>query len=104
MKSWRIVLTCLALARGGVGLAASNDTAAPQRVRVAAISLVPQKLDLAGNADRLEAALREAAAGGAKLAVAPEGALDGYIINPVLAGQIPAARMNDVALAIDDPI
>ena len=75
-----------------------------QRVRVAAISFVPQKLDLAGNADRLEAALREAAVGGARLAVAPEGALDGYIINPLLAGEIPAERMREVAVPIDAPV
>ena len=60
--------------------AATGGQAAGQRVRVAAISFVPVKLDLAGNADRLEQAFRQAAAGGAKLAVAPEGALDGYAI------------------------
>jgi N-carbamoylputrescine amidase len=76
----------------------------PQRLRVAAISFVPQKLDLTSNADRLEAGFREAAAGGAKLAVAPEGALDGYVINPILGGQIPVARMNDVAITIDHPL
>ena len=88
----------------GLSLALLAATAAADRVRVAAISFVPQKLELAANAGRLEAAFREAAAGGAQLAVAPEGALDGYIINPVLAGQIPLERMRDVALAIDDPV
>jgi predicted amidohydrolase len=73
-------------------------------VRVAAISFVPVKLDVAGNADRLERAFRQAAAGGARLAVAPEGILEGYIINEVLAETIPVARMRDVALPIDDPV
>jgi predicted amidohydrolase len=73
-------------------------------VRVAAISLVPQKLDLAGNAARLEKAFREAHAGGAKIAVAPEGALDGYIVNEIIAGELPAEKMNDVALRVDDSV
>lgn len=79
----------------------ADEAAGSRRVRVAAISFVPKKLDLAGNAERLEAAFRQAAAGGAKIAVAPEGVLEGYIINEVLAGKIPVARMNDVAIPID---
>ena len=86
------------------GACAAETADAPRKVRVAAISFVPEKLNLAANADRLEAAFREAAAGGAELAVAPEGALDGYIINPLLAGQIPPEKMHDVAVAIDDPL
>jgi predicted amidohydrolase len=82
----------------------ADEAAGSRRVRVAAISLVPKKLDLAGNADRLEAAFRQAAAGGAKIAVAPEGVLEGYIINEVLAGKIPVARMHDVAIPIDHEI
>ena len=42
----------------------------PARVRVAAISFEPTKLDLAGNCDRLESYFRQAAKGGAKIAVA----------------------------------
>lgn len=75
-----------------------------QRVRVAAISMVPEKLDLAGNVARLEAAFRQAAAGGAKLAVAPEGVLDGYVINPMLKGEIPVERMHEVAIPMDGVI
>lgn len=106
VKVTRSALSLLGLGLWPALLLAAEQPAvgATQRVRVAAISFVPQKLDLAGNADRLEGALREAASGGAKLAVAPEGALDGYIINPVLAGEIPAVRMHDVAIAIDDPV
>jgi predicted amidohydrolase len=82
--------------------AAQSSTS--QRIKVAAISFVPVKHDLAGNADRLETALREAAHGGARLAVAPEGILDGYVINPMLAGEIPVAKMHDVAVPIDGPL
>ena len=91
-----------------MAILATTLSAAPgttvQRVKVAAISFVPVKLDLAGNADRLEAALREAASGGARLAVAPEGILDGYVINPMLAGDIPVAKMRDVAIPLDGPV
>ncbi len=87
-----------ALARGAEG---AEGKPAPQSVRVAAISFVPEKLDLAGNADRLERAFREAAAGGAKIAVAPEGVLEGYVVNEMLAGKIPVARMRDAAIPID---
>jgi len=75
-----------------------------ETIRVAAISLVPRKLDLAGNVTRLERAFRTAAAGGARIAVGPEGALDGYIVNQIIAGEIPAKTMNDVALAVDDAV
>lgn len=91
-----------------IGILATILSAAPRtitpRVKVAAISFVPVKLDLAGNADRLEAALREAASGGARLAVAPEGILDGYVINPMLAGEIAVTKMRDVAIPIDGPV
>ncbi|MBI4624637.1 MAG: carbon-nitrogen hydrolase family protein [Verrucomicrobia bacterium] len=84
--------------------ATADPPAAGQRVRVAAISFVPRKLDLPGNADRLEQAFRQATAGGAKIAVAPEGALDGYVVNQMLAGEIPVARMHDVALPVDHAV
>ena len=73
-------------------------------VRVASISFVPQKCDLQGNSNRLEAMFRQAAAGGAKIAVGPEGALDGYIVNEIIAGKIPAIRMYEVAVSLGDPV
>ena len=48
-----------------------------RKVQVAAISFVPRKFDLEGNGNRLEEMFRRAAAGGAELAVAPEGVLEG---------------------------
>ena len=75
-----------------------------QLLRVASISLKPDKLKLDENAARLEAKFREAAEGGAKLAVAPEGVLDGYLVNEIIAGDIVADRMRDVAVPIDSPV
>jgi predicted amidohydrolase len=89
---------------GATSLPGSPPAAEAHKVRVAAISFVPRKLDLAGNARQLEAAFRQAGAGGAKLAVAPEGALDGYVINQILAAEIPLERLHDVALEIDHPV
>ena len=73
-------------------------------VRVAAVSFVPQKFDLAGNANRLDRLFRQAAQGGAKIAVAPEGALDGYVVNEIIAGEFPAERMKEVGIPLDHPI
>ena len=74
------------------------------KVRVAAISLVPTKFDLSGNADRLEAAFRKAKQGGAELAVAPEGVLEGYVVNEILSGEVSAEKIKDVAIEIDGPV
>ena len=74
-----------------------------KKVRVAAISFEPVKLDLAGNVKKLEAAYRKAALGGAKIAVAPEDILEGYVVNEILAGDFSADQMRDVSLEIDSP-
>jgi predicted amidohydrolase len=76
----------------------------PITVRVAAISFVPKKFDLKENADRLASSFRNAAKGGAKIAVSPEGALDGYVVNQIIAGKNSAKQIRDVAIAIDDPV
>ncbi|MFO1483264.1 MAG: SUMF1/EgtB/PvdO family nonheme iron enzyme [Verrucomicrobiaceae bacterium] len=73
-------------------------------IRAAAISFVPVKFDLAGNADRLEQAFRSAHQGGAKIAVAPEGILEGYVVNEIIAGKAKAEMMKDVAVTLDDPM
>lgn len=87
-----------------IGLAASqDDVSEPRTMRAAAISFVPQKFDLAGNSDRLERAFRRAAAGGAHLAVAPEGALEGYVVNEIIAGHEKPERMRSVAIPLDSP-
>ena len=71
-----------------------------ERVDVAAISFVPEKFQLRSNADKLEQMFRKAAAGGARLAVAPEGILEGYVVNEIINGEVPPARMADVALTL----
>ena len=75
----------------------------PTTVRVASISFEPVKFDLAGNVKTLEAWFRKAAEGGAQMAVAPEGVLEGYVVNGIIADEVNAARMRDVAVAIDSP-
>jgi predicted amidohydrolase len=71
-----------------------------QDVKVAAISFKPKKMDMKSNADRLESMFREAAAGGAQLAVGPEGVLEGYVVNEIVDGHLAAQRMNEVALTM----
>jgi N-carbamoylputrescine amidase len=84
----------------------STDDGQPSAttVRVAAVSFVPEKFNLNRNADRLEKFFRQAWRGGAQLAVAPEGILEGYVVNEIISGEVDPQRMNDVALAIDDPL
>ncbi len=95
---------------GAIALAdaAEQRDAQPERpgvvVRVAAVSFVPTKFDLEGNADRLEQRFRKAKEGGAQIAVGPEGALEGYVVNEIIAGEAPVEKMKDVAVAIDDPV
>jgi predicted amidohydrolase len=81
----------------------TSDSQLGNRVLVASVSFEPVKLDLVGNANLLEELFRRAAAGGAKIAVAPEGALDGYIVNEIISGQIPPERMKEVAIPLDSP-
>lgn len=73
-------------------------------VRVAAISFRPKKFDLAGNADKLEIAFRQAKRGGAEIAVGPEGSLEGYVVNEIIAGECDARKMLDVAIPIDHAV
>ncbi len=83
---------------------AAEDVTSSTVVKVAAISFVPVKFDLTGNANRLEAMFRRASAGGAKIAVAPEGSLEGYVINEIISGEARPEQMHDVAVRIDDPV
>ena len=79
-------------------------TAEGLRLRVAAVSFEPVKFDLKANADKLEGMFRKAAKGGARIAVAPEGALDGYVVNEIIAGKAKAADMKAVAVGLDDKV
>lgn len=71
-----------------------------QEVRAAAISFKPVKLDIEGNADRLEKMFRDAAIGGAELAVAPEGVLEGYIVDDIINEKISPKEMQRVSLTM----
>jgi len=85
--------------------AQTGASASPGRtIRAAAISFVPVKFDLQGNADRLERAFRAAHEGGAKIAVAPEGVLEGYVVNEIIAGKAKPEAMKDVAVTMGDPV
>ena len=75
-----------------------------QSVDVAAISFRPKKFGLADNADRLEAMFRAAAKGGAQLALAPEGVLEGYVVMELITGEEPEERMRDVAVTTRGPV
>ncbi len=83
---------------------AADAAVAATIVKVAAVSFVPVKFDLAGNADRLEAMFQQASAGGARIAVAPEGSLEGYVVNEIISGDAESKRMRDVAVNIDAPV
>ena len=87
-----------------LGVGCRDAEASALKVRVAAVSFVPTKFDLHGNADRLEQAFRQAKLGGARIAVAPEGALDGYVVNEIIAGEFPPEKMREVAIPLDHPI
>ena len=71
-----------------------------QTVDVAAISFVPEKFGLEANCDRLEETFRKAAKGGAQLALAPEGVIEGYVVNEIIEGDEPAQRMKDVTITM----
>ena len=106
MIKGQVALWTLAVVSAAVllGLGCLEVEASALKVRVAAISFVPTKFDIQGNADRLEQAFRQAKLGGAQIAVAPEGALDGYVVNEIIAGKAPAEKMREVAIPLDHPI
>ncbi len=82
----------------------SATSAETTRLRVAAVSFEPVKFDLKANAAKLEEMFRRAAKGGARLAVALEGALDGYVVNEIIAGKAQAADMKNVAIELTHPV
>ena len=84
-------------------IAAGDQPQSAVTIRVASISFEPIKFGLDQNVKTLESWFRKAAAGGARLAVAPEGILEGYVVTPIIDGQEKATRMREVAQAIDSP-
>ena len=74
MSNRRCVAACLVFLFAG-GDAMASDKAA-RNISVAAVSFVPEKFNLENNAVKLEQMFRRASAGGAQIAVAPEGILE----------------------------
>lgn len=71
-------------------------------IRVASISVLPDKWDKVANWKRIETLTRKAVdEGGAKVIVTPEGALDGYVINEVNAEKDPEKRKESVQKFMD---
>ena len=79
-----------------------DDSMSPD-VRVAAISFVPEKFNPEANVKELEKRFRAAAEQGAQIAVAPEGIIEGYVIEEVINGNAPLHRLVDVAITLDAP-
>jgi predicted amidohydrolase len=73
-------------------------------VKAAAISFVPKKFGLEQNAATLERMFRRAAGYGAELAVAPEGALEGYVAYEICLRKHPPKKMLDVAVTMNSPV
>jgi predicted amidohydrolase len=72
-------------------------------IKVAAISMKPVKWDKAANADRMEEYFRQAAREKVAVALEPEGVLEGYVTNEIIATPELASRMPEAAEKIDGP-
>ena len=94
---WVGILLFSALCNGGF-------LSQAETVRVASISFVPKKFALDSNVLRLKGFFRDAAQKGAQIALAPEGALEGYVVNEIIAGDASSERMRAVAVEIDGPV
>jgi predicted amidohydrolase len=78
----------------------------PKPFQLASLSFVPVKWDKAANLQRIEEMAKQAHARGADLIVAPEGAVEGYLINEVLKSPNRAEmekRFFDIAEPTDGP-
>ena len=74
-----------------------------ERIKVAAVNFVPWKWHPDWNADRLERFFIEAAGRGAKLAVAPEGIIEGYLVWEALAWPKLREELAAIAQPLDGP-
>ena len=78
-------------------------------IRVASVSIFPEKWNKPANAEKIERLVRDAAAEGAELVITPEGVLEGYVVNEVIHEKDPqkktdlTARFREVAEPIDGP-
>ena len=72
-------------------------------IKVAAISIKPQKWDKAANADKMEAFFVEAAKEQPQVILTTEGVLEGYVVMEVIENREMVERLLDVAEPIDGP-
>src|SRR3954466_2187263 len=78
-------LCCTATIAADKSPTGSNDAAAkPAMIRVASVSILPEKWNKAANADKIEKLVRQAAEQKAELVITPEGVLEGYVVNEVI--------------------
>jgi predicted amidohydrolase len=73
------------------------------RVKVAAISLKPQRWKKEANAVKMEKMFRMAARRGAQVALITEGALEGYVVMDAIKKPAVAPRVLDIAERVDGP-
>jgi predicted amidohydrolase len=109
-----ICLTCCAGMAGAsknavVSAADAPEDAAATSIRVASVSIFPEKWNKPANAEKIDRLVRAAAAEGAQLVITPEGVLEGYVVNEVIHEQDPrkkselTARFREAAEPIDGP-
>ena len=72
-------------------------------IRATALSIKPKKWAKASNADKLEAFVREAAREQPDLIVAPEGCLEGYVVNEVIEDRSKEPALLEIAEPLDGP-
>ena len=72
-------------------------------IKVAAISIKPEKWDKAANADKMEAFFVEAAKEQPQVILTTEGVLEGYVVMEVIEDRETAERLLDIAEPIDGP-
>ena len=72
-------------------------------VKIAAISIKPEKWDKAANADKMEAFFVEAAKEQPQVILTTEGVLEGYVVMEAIENRETAERLLDMAEPIDGP-
>ena len=72
-------------------------------IKVAAISIKPEKWDKAANADKMEAFFVEAAKEQPQVILTTEGVLEGYVVMEIIENRETAERLLDIAEPIDGP-